>query len=169
MKILALDASSTQSGWSVFDEGKYVKSGFINLKKDRDSNHRIFEMAKQLCDLISQYNPDKIILEDTVLSSNASTLKLLANLAGAIKFYCYLHNFELETLYPSEWRKLCGIQEGKAKRNELKARALNLVQEQLGLDYLVEDEAEAVAIGLSTAIRDGLFKLKEIDDSHLWD
>jgi hypothetical protein len=44
-----------------------------------------------------------------------------------------------------------------------------LVQEQLGLDYLVEDEAEAVAIGLSVAIRDGLFELKEIDDSLLWD
>ena len=34
MKIIALDASSTQSGWSVFDDGKYIKSGYINLKKD---------------------------------------------------------------------------------------------------------------------------------------
>lgn len=169
MKIIALDASSTQSGWSVFEDGKYIKSGYINLKKDRDANHRIYEMAKQLCDLIAQYNPDKIVLEDTVLSSNASTLKMLANLAGAIKFYCYLHNFELETLYPSEWRKYCGIQEKGVKRNELKARALNLVQEQLGLDYLVEDEAEACAINLGIAIRDGLFELKDVDDSHLWD
>ena len=169
MKIFALDASSTCSGWSLFDNGKYVCSGYINLKKDKDANHRIYEMAKQLCDLISQYNPDKIILEDTVLSSNASTLKMLANLAGAIKFYCYLHDFSLDTMYPSEWRKFVKIQEKCVKRNELKARALNLVQEQLDLDYLVEDEAEACAINLAVAIRDGFFELKEIDNSHLWD
>ena len=166
---MSLDASSTQSGWSVFEDGKYVKSGYINLKKEKDSNRRIFEMAKQISELISYYNPDKIILEDTMLSSNTSTLKMLSNLAGAIKFYCYIHNFSLETLYPSEWRKFCGIQEGRAKRNELKARALNLVQEQLGLDFLVEDEAEACAINLAVAIRDGLFELKDVDDSLLWD
>lgn len=169
MKTMSLDASSTQSGWSVFEDGKYVKSGYINLKKEKDANRRIFEMAKQISELISHYNPDKIILEDTMLSSNTSTLKMLSNLAGAIKFYCYLHDFELETIYPSAWRKLCGIQEGRAKRNELKARALNLIQEQLGLDFLIEDEAEACAINLAVAIRDGLFELKDVDDSLLWD
>ena len=163
MKTVAIDASSTCSGWSLFDDGKYVDSGYIDLKKDKDSNHRIFEMAKQIGELISNCKPQKVILEDTMLSSNVSTLKLLANLAGAIKFYCYLHDFELETIYPSEWRKYLNIQSKGVKRNELKARALNVVQDQLDLDFLEEDRAEAVCINLAIAVRDGFFKLKEVE------
>ena len=169
MKSLAIDASSTCTGWSVFEDGKYVSSGFIDLKKDKNADHRIFEMAKRIGEFIEHYQPDKIILEDTMMSSNVSTLKMLANLAGAIKFYCYLHNFELETLYPSEWRKFLHIQEKGAKRTELKNKAFNVCIDQLGLDSLEEDQAEAVCINLSVAVRDGLFQLKEIDDSHLWD
>lgn len=168
MTSFAIDASSTCSGWSLFEDGKYIESGFIDLKKDKNADHRIYEMAKKISELISYYKPHKIILEDTMMSSNVSTLKMLANLAGAIKFYCYLHDFELETLYPSEWRKYLNIQEKGAKRNELKNKAFNVCIDQLSLDSLIEDQAEAVCINLAVAVRDGLFELKEVDDL-LWD
>lgn len=165
---MALDASSTCTGWSVFEDGKYVESGFIDLHKDKDSEHRIYEMAKKIGEKIYYYQPHKIILEDTYSSPNVSTLKLLANLAGAIKFYCYLHNYEIETIYPSEWRGLLHIQEKGAKRNELKNKAFNICIDQLGLDDLKEDQAESVCINLAIAVRDGLYKLKKVDDL-LWD
>ena len=168
MITMALDASSTCTGWSVFKDGNYIESGFIDLKKDKNTDHRIYEMAKKISELISYYKPHKIILEDTMMSSNVSTLKMLANLAGAIKFYCYLHDFELETLYPSEWRGLLHIQGKGAKRNELKNKAFNVCVDQLGLDSLEEDQAESVCINLAIAVRDGLFELKEVDDL-LWD
>lgn len=169
MITMALDASSTCTGWSVFEDGNYIESGFIDLKKDKDSEHRIYEMAKKIGEKIYYYQPHKIILEDTMMSSNVSTLKLLANLAGAIKFYCYLHNYNIETLYPSEWRKLLHIQEKGAKRNELKNKAFNICVDQLGLDNLIEDQAESVCINLAVAVRDGLFKLKQVNDDLLWD
>ena len=169
MITLSLDASSTCTGWCVLKNGQYVESGFIDLKKDKNTDHRIFEMAKQISELIEHYKPNKIILEDTYSSPNVSTLKLLANLAGAIKFYCYLHEFELETVYPSEWRKFLHIQEKGAKRNELKNKAFNVCIDQLGLTDVIEDQAEAICIGLSIAVRDGLFTLKEINDDNLWD
>ena len=165
---MALDASSTCTGWSVFEDGKYVESGFIDLHKDKDSEHRLYEMAKQITDLISYYKPHKIILEDTYSSPNISTLKTLANLAGAIKFYCYLHEIDVEMIMPSAWRSILGIQEHKAKRNELKNKALVLCQEQLNMPMLEVDEAESVCINLAVAVRDGLFELKEVDDL-LWD
>ena len=67
MTTLALDASSTCTGWSVFEDGKYVKSGYIDLKKDKNSEHRLYEMASKITDLISYFKPHKIILEDTLL------------------------------------------------------------------------------------------------------
>ena len=168
MKILALDASSTCSGWSLFDSGKYLKSGFIDLKKDKNAEHRINEMAKRLSELIDECRPDKVILEDTMMASNAATLKMLANLGGAIKFYCYINDYEIEMMMPSTWRKYLHIQEKGAKRNELKNKAYNVCIDQLGLDSLKEDEAESVCINLAVAVRDGFFKLKEVDDL-LWD
>ena len=168
MKILTLDASSTCTGWSLFEDGQYIKSGYINLKKDKNSEHRLYEMAKQITDLISYFKPHKIILEDTMMNSNVSTLKMLSNLAGAIKFYCYLHNFEIETIYPSEWRKYVKIQEAKLKRSELKNKAYNVCIEQLGLIDLVEDQAEAICMGMAVSIRDGFFELKETPDDDVW-
>lgn len=168
MKILALDASSTCTGWSVFKDGQYIKSGFINLKKDKNSEHRLYEMAKEITDLISYFKPYKIILEDTYSSPNVSTLKTLANLAGAIKFYCYLHEIPVEMIMPSAWRKFLHIQEKGAKRDELKNKALIVCQEQLDMPLLEIDEAEAISINLAVAVRDGLFKLKEISDDDIW-
>lgn len=165
---MSLDASSTCTGWSVFEDGKYVKSGYVDLHKDKDSEHRLYEMAKQITRLIAYYKPHKIILEDTYSSPNVSTLKTLANLAGAIKFYCYLHAIDVEMIYPSEWRGILKIQSKGAKRNELKNKAFNVCIDQLGLDTLEEDQAESVCINLAVAVRDGLFELKEVDDL-LWD
>lgn len=168
MKTLALDASSTCTGWSVFEDSKYLASGFINLKKDKNSEHRLYEMAKEITDLISYFKPHKIILEDTYSSPNISTLKTLANLAGAIKFYCYLHEIPVEMIMPSAWRKFLHIQEKGAKRDELKNKALIVCQEQLDMPLLEIDEAEAISINLAVAVRDGLFKLKEISDDDIW-
>ena len=168
MTRMSLDASSTCTGWSVFEDGKYVKSGYVDLHKDKDSEHRLYEMAKQITRLIAYYKPHKIILEDTYSSPNVSTLKTLANLAGAIKFYCYLHAIDVEMIYPSEWRKLLKIQEKGAKRDALKNKALVLCQEQLNMPMLEIDEAEATCINLAVAVRNGLFELKEVDDL-LWD
>lgn len=168
MTTLALDASSTITGYSVFVDGKYTMSGFIDLKKYHDSEYRLYEMSKQICDVISCYKPDKIILEDTYSSPNISTLKVLANLSGAIKFYCYLHQIPVEMIMPSAWRKYLKIQEKGAKRNELKNKALVVCQDQLNMPFIEIDEAEAICINLSAAVRDGLFVLKEQSDDNIW-
>lgn len=160
IKLLALDASSTCTGWSLFDSGEYVDSGYIDLHKNKNSEHRLYEMATKICELISHCNPDKIIMEDTFSTPNVSTLKVLANLAGAVKFYCYTNKIEVEMIMPSAWRKILGIQEKGAKRYDLKFKALEVADEQLGLGWLEEDRAEAVCIGLSVCVRDGLTELK---------
>lgn len=117
-------------------------------------------MAAKICELISHWSPDKIIMEDTFSTPNVSTLKVLANLAGAVKFYCYTNKIEVEMIMPSAWRKILGIQEKGAKRYDLKFKALEVADEQLGLGWLEEDRAEAVCIGLSVCVRDGLTELK---------
>lgn len=55
---------------------------------------------------------------------------------------------EFDTLRPTQWRKLVGIDQSKKKREILKQEAISLVKEL----YQVEsndDEAEAILIGLA--------------------
>lgn len=167
MKYVSIDASTTCSGWSVFNNGKYIDSGFIDMHKDKDQEHRVYEMATQLGNIISANKPDVVFIEDTMMKSNAATLKLLASLGGAIKFFCYSENYKFQSIMPSTWRSILGIQDKNAKRQELKNKALNLVNEQLGL-LLEEDECEATALGLAMSIKNGLATLKEIPDEDIW-
>lgn len=76
-----------------------------------------------------------------------------------------MNDIPYELLMPSEWRKILGIQEHGVKRQELKARAINLVYEQFGMKA-EEDNAEAICIALATCVRDGLATIKSepIDD-----
>ena len=167
MKYVSIDASTTCSGWSVFENGKYIDSGFIDLRKDRDQEHRVYEMASKIGQIIDSNKPDVVFIEDTMMNSNTATLKLLASLGGAIKFFCYSHNYKFESIMPSTWRSILGIQIKGAKRQELKNKALSLINDQLGL-MLEEDQCEATCLGLAMSIENGFAALKDKSDDDIW-
>lgn len=149
----------------MFEDGQYIDSGFIDLHKDKDTEHRVLDMGNKLCQLIDKCSPNKVVIEDTMQMKNPSTLKVLVILSGVLRYHCFMNDIPYELLMPSEWRKILGIQEHGVKRPELKARAINLVYEQFGMKA-EEDNAEAICIALATCVRDGLATIKSepIDD-----
>lgn len=162
MRILSLDASTNKTGWCVFEDAHYVKSGIIDLHKDKDSEHRLCSMMYNIASLIKAETPDRVVLEETTLSSNAKILRVLAQLGGFIKGFCFIKKINIEMIYPTAWRSLVGIKEGaKVKRQELKEQAILLCKDKLGLD-LPEDEAEATMINLAIHMRDNEKKETEL-------
>lgn len=168
MVTLALDASTKCTGWSVMDvdSGKLLDSGVISLKNDKDSEHRIHIMTDQICALVKAVNPEKIYLEDTAKMANVSTLKSLCWLAGGVRYWCATHNYEIEMILPSVWRKYVKIQENGIKRNELKHRAINVCQQQFGI-LVSDDQAEAILINLAMAVRD--YHVTLCVEKDIWD
>lgn len=150
MKVLSLDQSTRVSGWSMFQDGKYVCSGIIDMNKSKlETDKRSFEMAKEIWKIINKYKPQFIILEGVQQQSNPSTMIILARLAGMIIGYAEAHNVHTYILLPSQWRKVLGYSQGaKVKRQELKQQSLDYVKKNLGLDFS-EDEAEAIAEGIA--------------------
>ena len=150
MKVLSLDQSTRVSGWSLFQDGKYVCSGIIDMNKSKlETDKRSFEMAKEIWKIINKYKPQFIILEGVQQQSNPSTMIILARLAGMIIGYAEAHNVHTYILLPSQWRKVLGYSQGaKVKRQELKQQSLDYVKKNLGLDFS-EDEAEAIAEGIA--------------------
>lgn len=95
--------------------------------------------------LIDENKPDVVVIEDIALQTNAKTLISLANLQGMIIAYCYLNDIIVEIYSPTEWRKTLGFTQGRTKREDLKAQAINYVLNHFKLD-VSEDAAEAICL-----------------------
>lgn len=147
MKVLALDQSTRITGWSLFDNNQYVKSGVINLRKVEDTEERSKQMAVEICKLIEENDPDVTIIEEVQKQSNVSTVIKLARIQGVAIGFCAAHNIDLHILAPSQWRAALNYKQGpKVKREVLKQQSRDFVKNTLGLDIKSEDENEATAI-----------------------
>ena len=146
MKIAGVDASTNKTGISVFIDGHYETHTLIDLHKIKDSTERIPKMMLAICEYIDKHKVDKIIMEESMLTTNASTMKMLAYIAGAVMCYAASNDIEFELVLPSHWRKKIGLsQSNKIKRDVLKAEAIMAVKHEYGMD-LTNDESEAILI-----------------------
>lgn len=150
MRILALDQSTKITGYSVFEDGRYLNSGVIDLGKNKNTEERTKQMGLDICKKISESTVDAVIIENIQNQSNTATVILLARLQGIILGYCHAHNIRTEILSPSQWRSALHYHQGpKVKREELKQQSLDYVKEHLDLNNCSEDQAEACCINIA--------------------
>ena len=146
MKVLSFDQSTRITGWAVFENGQYIKSGIIDLAKIKDTELRSKQMGLAICEEISKNKPDQVIIEEVAMQSNADTLKKLARIQGVAIGFTAAHNIPLHILAPTKWRSALNYKQGRSvKREELKQQSLDFVKKNFGLE-LKEDAAEAVCI-----------------------
>ena len=149
MRIAGIDASTNKTGVAIFQDGKYIEHILIDLHKIKESTQRIPKMMIAICEYLAKHKVDKIIIEESMLTTNASTMKMLSNIAGAVMYYAASHGIEFEFALPSVWRKRIGLTQGKTvKRETLKAEAILAVQQEYGME-LTDDECEAILMARS--------------------
>ena len=151
MILLAFDQSSNCTGISLFKNGTWIKSGIINLKKEKNSELRFKHMVTSIYKIIEKEKPDEIVFEQTAFQSNAKTLRMLSQLQGCIIGKCFELDIPYYILEPSKWRKTVGIEQGKKTRTSLKFESLNLAHELFSKE-LTEDAAESALIGCAHLI-----------------
>lgn len=154
MIIMAIDASSKSSGWSVFEDNKLIDYGCISASST-DLIKRIQKMIEGFDDTLSKYKINKIILEevrpDTGFNSNTNVWKALTWLQAAIAFLVHekYPQTEIEYIYPSSWRSKIGIRTGRGiKRETLKEADIKYVKEHFGID-VNDDIADSICINCS--------------------
>ena len=149
MKIAGIDASTNKTGVTIMEDGKYLTHTLIDLHKIKDSKERIPQMMIAICEYLDRYDIDKIIMEESMMTNNIVTVKMLSQLAGAVLFYATNKEIEFEFSLPTHWRRLVGLtQSSKVKRDVLKAEAMAAVKQEYGLD-VVDDVAESILIARS--------------------
>lgn len=150
MKVLAFDQSTKVTGHSLFVDSEYVDSGVIDLSKNKDTVERSKQMAVDICKVITNNNPDVVIIEEVAMQSNAQTLKLLARIQGVAIGFCAAHNIPLHILEPSKWRSALDFKQGRAvKREELKKQSIDYVKEHFGFNNFSEDRCESICINVA--------------------
>lgn len=149
MKIIGIDASTNKTGIAIFQNGSYVEHTLIDLHKIKNANERIPQMMLAICNYLDLHKVDKIIMEESVMTTNISTVKMLASIAGAVMYYAASRGIEFELTLPTHWRKKIGLsQSNKIKREVLKAEAIAAVKQEYKMD-LTDDECESILIARS--------------------
>lgn len=142
MKILSFDQAANISGWSYWENNKPVEWGIIQPKPTSlKDGRRLSSLRQQFKDLITKYQPDKILIENPVggeedktagPNNNWKTMQTLCQVQGVLIQVIDEYGQAPEIISPSSWQFTCGIH--KKWRAERKAGARAFVEKVYGLD-----------------------------------
>ena len=125
-RILALDAATIITGYSIYDNDVLVSYGTFKVNKELPTEQRINEIKKWLLAAIKEWEPDFIGLEHIQLQTyghgqaQVETYRVLANLQGVLIDTIFEACIDHDLAYSTEWRKYCGVGEGTGRENKKK-------------------------------------------------
>ena len=111
------------TGYSIFNDGNLVKYGKIPTaaKSFKTEDLRINHIVNIIENIIDEYKVDKVVCEDQFTCVNPKTSLSLRKLIGVIVRMTYEHDIDISYYYPAQWRKILGINKGKAKDKKIAA------------------------------------------------
>ena len=158
MNIIAIDASTKSSGIAIYKHNQLVKHTCITASSS-DLFNRIKVMVDQIKNIIIQ-DPDieYIVLEQVRQEGfvNIKTYKALMYLQGCIGMMLHQNfkHIQLDFMYPSEWRKVCQIKQGRGvQRTKQKENDILWVKQNFNLD-VNDDIADAIGLGYAYINKD---------------
>lgn len=118
-RVLGIDNATKDTGWAIFEDGKYLTGG---VKKSIKANpvERIADMRQWLVSMIKIWEIDVVGLEDVQYQGNPQTLILLAKLLGVLEntVYEFLGRAPY-TVSAATWKSYAGVQgKGRLQQKE---------------------------------------------------
>ena len=156
--MLTIDSSTKKTGIAVWINGYFKKRYLINYDEKDNKGKSYYKdcktmdtryplMVRDIYNILNQYQPKILYIEDEVVSRNMATCRFLFRLQGVIEGWCLSNGCEFNTVRPSQWRSACGFEQGKGHdRDDLKKQAIAFVKKIYGID-VTDDEADAICIG----------------------
>lgn len=148
----SLDISTNNTGFAVFENGKYKTSFLLNHSTNKDERTRSIEMAQDILKYLEEYKPAIVSIEDTYCGFNPSSMKKLTRLQGVVFGWAISQKADFNLYTPSSWRKEFGDLFKSKKREECKKIAVNYVNDKYKKE-VNDDEAEAILIGEATVMK----------------
>lgn len=157
---MGIDASTTSTGWSIFNGDKLIASGTIK-PKGNEWRERVINEWDYYCKIVEKYSPEIIYMEDVPLKSGNQTLLKLGAVQGVILALSAQYHIKVEYLLPSDWRRPLDLYDGTREgthREVLKKKAIEMVNKVFDKSLLwvapkskrnEDDEAEAILVAYS--------------------
>ena len=145
-KLLALDTSSSSTGWAFFIDGDY-KTSSVLISDGANSSERLGDMVSKINGLITVMSPDIVVIETPVVVRNPQVQRILTMIFGAVYGKCISDDIEFQELRPTEWRKLIEPGPKPRKRDELKEWSKVKAKELFDVIDISDDVSDAILIG----------------------
>lgn len=143
--VLALDVSTTSTGYALYVGDKLTKYGYIK-PTGKDWLVRVRKMADKVTELDEEYSIDTVVIEDTFFLKNIKTVKKLCLAQGIL--LGQLPDAELIQVFPNTWKKHFGLGKGKATRDEQKQTSISVAETLFLISAEInDDEADAILMG----------------------
>ena len=132
--ILALDISTSITGFCIFNEHDAIHIGHVDLRKEKDFFKKVDLVKEKIIALHKQYKFKKVAIEEAFQSfgrglSSAKTLFTLAKFNGIIQYIVFTLGISTTVINVNNARKLVGIKINKKdKIKNTKAQVLEQVQ-----------------------------------------
>ncbi len=145
--VIGIDGASKKTGVAIIQDDKLTNYSLLDYHKIIDSDKRITEMTNGITDLLANYSPAVVWMEDTWTSKNPKVAQMLTTILGGVRFWCNINNCEFHTIMPSAWRKELGMTGSNAKRDELKKKSIEYVYKKFNIE-VTDDVADAICIAV---------------------
>lgn len=146
MRVLGIDPGSQITGYGIAEiknnQAFYIHSGTIRLS-DGSFFEKLLTLHRQLNELIVQYTPSILSVENIFFSHNVRSALKLGHTRGVIILTALQHNLVVQEFTPKEM-KMAVVGNGNASKQQVRSmvRHLLLIEKPLTLD-------EADALGLA--------------------
>lgn len=147
VRMCGFDASTKKTGFCIMDNAEMIDYGLLDYSEIDDKETRTKMMCKAILEKLNFYKPEIIVIEDSWNAMNVEVTKILTRVMGVTYGWALENNCEWHTLLPSQWRKLCGLNQGKKKRQELKEMSIQFVKDKYDID-VNDDVADAIALSI---------------------
>lgn len=149
MRILALDISSTSTGWAIVEDGQLRNSGVVKGKDSLDSMGRSYQIGYEIqhC-LVNEAEVDRAVFESSFMLKNAKTSHILGFAQGAVtgKLTPFVKSRKFDTLAPASWKtQFC--EKAMATKDDILS-AIEMYTPEGYHTITSDDEADACAMGL---------------------
>lgn len=144
---MGVDPGYDRLGWAFINEQngkpKIINSGIITTNKEHTTSKRLFEIYKDLEELISKYNPKVLMAEHIFFSKNQKTAFKVAEVRGVLQLVAEKNHVEYKEINPMTLKKyIAGT--GNATKRQVAYMVEKLVVDVT--TFKTDDVADAVAL-----------------------
>jgi len=144
MIILSIDSGIEKTGYAVFKDKRYLKSGLITTGKTLATEKRLEKIYNELKKIVRQYSADKIILEQLFFFKNQKTAIKVSQTQGIVLLLASQNNINVSYLTPLQIKQII-TGYGRADKKAVQ----KMIKLEYKIDIKQDDEADAVACGLA--------------------